>query len=302
MILLGLIAAAAASVAFNVGIVLQAMDARTEPAEEGLRLSLLASLVRRRRWVAGLLLGGVGFGLQILALEWAPFVVVQPMLAAGLLIVLFLGVRMLDERVGRMEIAGVLAICGGIALLAVGTPSSTEHITSEPAVIAVVAGLIAVSLVPYALRGRGRLDSAMFVIVASATAFGASNVATKLLSDGTSKGHWLFALIWLAVAGATGLIALTSEMTALQRRPATVVVPISMGVQTFLPVLLEPIYLTEKWASAPLDGVPLILGLLAVGAGALAISRTKAVSSLVGGEIPDSAAKDPRAATVLHVG
>jgi hypothetical protein len=68
VVALGLLAAAAASVAFNVGVILQAADARQEPAEEGLRLSLLAHLVRRRRWVAGLLLGAVGFGLQVLPL------------------------------------------------------------------------------------------------------------------------------------------------------------------------------------------------------------------------------------------
>src|SRR5256714_3522234 len=136
MVLLGLAAAAAASVAFNVGVVLQARDARREPAEEGLRLSLLAHLLRRKRWLAGFLLGGVGFGLQVAALSWAPFVVVQPVLAAGLLLVLYLGVRMLGERVGRTEIAGVLGITAGIGLLAWGTPAGTESISSEPAVIA----------------------------------------------------------------------------------------------------------------------------------------------------------------------
>src|SRR3989440_3165821 len=130
MVLLGLLAAAAASVAFNVGIVLQALDARREPAEEGLRLSLLAHLLRRKRWLAGFLLGAVGFGLQVLALALAPFVVVQPVLAAGLLLVLYLGVRMLGERVGRAEIAGVIGITGGIALLGWGTPSSTATVSS----------------------------------------------------------------------------------------------------------------------------------------------------------------------------
>ena len=140
-----------------------------------------------------------------------------------------------------------------------------------------------ISVVPFALRGRGRLDSATFVIVASALAFGASNVATKLLSDQVGAGSWLVAMIWLGVAAATGLIALTTEMTALQRRPATFVVPLSFAVQTFLPVLLEPIYLSERWRTAALDGVPLLAGLVLVGVGAVAVARTRAVSALVAG-------------------
>src|SRR3954468_17882184 len=131
MVFLGIAAAVAASVAFNVGIVLQALDAREEPAEEGLRLSLLAHLAHRKRWIAGLLLGALGFGLQVVALGWAPFVVVQPVLAAGLLLVLWLGVRTLGEQVGRAEIAGVLGITCGIGLLAWGTPAGTEKVSSD---------------------------------------------------------------------------------------------------------------------------------------------------------------------------
>jgi drug/metabolite transporter (DMT)-like permease len=280
---LGLIAAAAASVAFNVGVVLQAGDARRQPAEEGLRLSLLAHLARRRRWIAGFLLGGAGFGLQVVALSLVPFVVVQPVLAAGLLLMLYLGVRMLGERVGVGEVAGVLGITAGIGLLAWGTPSGTEAIDSEAAVISVIGTMTLISLAPFALRGRGRLDSATFVIVASALAYGASNVAAKLVSDGAASGSWILVGAWLAVAAATGLIALTTEMTALQRRPATFVVPVSFAIQTFLPVALEPIYLTERWGTAALSGVPLITGLLLVCIGALAVAKTRGVSALVAG-------------------
>jgi hypothetical protein len=72
-------------------------------------------------------------------------------------------------------------------------------------------------------------------------------------------------------------------MTALQRRPATFVVPLSFAVQTFLPVILEPLYLSERWGTAALDGAPLIIGLLLVGIGAVAVAKTRAVSALVAG-------------------
>lgn len=281
MVALGLIAAVGASVAFNVGIVLQAADARREPAEEGLRLSLLAHLARRRRWIAGFLLGGIGFGLQVAALALVPFVVVQPVLAAGLLLMLYLGVRLLGERVGVAEVAGVLGITAGIGLLAWGTPTGTEAVDSEAAVISVMGAMAVISLIPFALRGR--LDSATFVIVASALAYGTSNIATKLVSDGAVSGAWILVGAWLAVAAVTGLVGLTAEMTALQRRPATFVVPVSFAIQTFLPVVLEPIYLTERWGTAALGGVPLIVGLLLVCLGAVAVAKTRAVSALVAG-------------------
>src|SRR5436190_17859557 len=49
----GLLLAVLASVLFNAAIVVQAMEAREVPSEHGLRLSLLACLVRRRRWLGG---------------------------------------------------------------------------------------------------------------------------------------------------------------------------------------------------------------------------------------------------------
>jgi drug/metabolite transporter (DMT)-like permease len=279
---LGIATAAAASAALNAGVVLQALDAREAPADERLRVALLLHLVRRKRWIAGFLLISMGFGLQLLALAWAPFVVVQPMLAAGLLLVLYLGVRILGERIGLGQIVGVMGIIGGIALLAWGTPAGTETVRSQLAVISVIALLSVAALAPFALRGRGRLDSATFVIVASGLAFGAGNIATKLISDSLSDDLWLPALIWYLVVVATVVIAFITEMTALQLRPATLVVPLTLSVQTFLPVLLEPLYLSERWGTAALGGVPLIAGLAFMLFGSVVVARTRAVSGLVG--------------------
>jgi drug/metabolite transporter (DMT)-like permease len=289
VLLIGLGAALLASALYNVGSALQALDAREAPSEEGLRLKLLTRLVRHRRWVIGLLLGALGFPLQVAALAKAPFVLVQPALAAGLLLLLLVGSRVLKERVGPGEIASVLAICGGIALLAWGAPAHTETVRSTADIVAVIGLFSALALVPFLLR-NGRLDSTMLVIVGSALGFGASNIATKLVSDGFAASHLVLAGVWLVVALVTGVAATVTEMTALQRRPATIVVPISFGVQTFLPVLAEPLYLREEWRSGAAGGMPLLLGLLLVLAGALALTRTRTVSALaVGLETPDLA-------------
>jgi drug/metabolite transporter (DMT)-like permease len=218
----------------------------------------------------------------VLALAYAPFVVVQPALAVGLLVLLALGKRMLGERVGFVELAGVIGIVGGIALLAWGAPAHSEQVRGDASAVSVLAVMGVLALTPFALRG-GRLDSAMFVIVGSALGFGASNIATKLVSDGTAGSHYLAVALWVAVAAALGVVATITEMTALQRRRATTVIPISFALQTFLPVLIEPLYLREHWTTAALAGVPLVLGLLLVLAGALSLTRAPAVSELAAG-------------------
>ena len=100
MFAVGVVSALVASALFNIGIALQGIEARAAPRSQSLRPSLVGTLLRRPRWFFGLVLGIVGIGPQVLALSTAPFVVVQTVLAAGLLLLLVLGVRVFGESVG----------------------------------------------------------------------------------------------------------------------------------------------------------------------------------------------------------
>jgi drug/metabolite transporter (DMT)-like permease len=277
---LGLAAAFVASVLFNVGIALQGIEARDTPKSLGLRVSLLGQLLRRRRWLAGWVLGIVGIGPQVVAFGYAPFVVVQPALASGLLVLLFLGARTFKERVTHWEIAGVLGIIGGVTLVAWGAPPHTETHRAGLAVIAVFAGLSACGLAPFALRGT-RFDTGMLAIVASGCGFGATNIATKLMSD--DVGHLANAAAWAVVGLFMGVAATITGMTAFQRRRATTVVPVSTAVQTFLPIVLEPLFLREQWSGAEFLGLPIVVGLLLALVGTVAVSRNEGLGRLASG-------------------
>ena len=279
MFWIGLTAALVASALFNVGIALQGLEARGAPKKLSLRVSLLTLLFRRKRWVIGWVLGVVGIAPQVLAFADAPFVVVQPALASGLLILLFIGSRMFDEHVDWVEVVGVSAIIGGVALVAWGAPPHTEAHRSGAAVIAVVAALSAIGLLPFVVRGT-RWDTGMGSIIASGAGFAASNVATKLLSDDIGTGHYVIAAAWGVVGVMSGIAATITGMTAFQRRRATTVVPVSTSVQTFLPIVLEPFFLREHWTSAKFGGAPIGVGLLIALVGTIVVSRTKAVSDL----------------------
>lgn len=283
MLVVGLLCGIAASVLFNVGIALQAFEARSAPAEEGLRVSLLTDLLRRPRWVAGLLLGALGVPLEIVAFAGAPFVVVEPILACGLLVLLAAGTRLLGERLSAGVFLGVFAIIAGTALIAWGAPPHNEQHRGAAAVIAVMVLLVLASLVPFVLRGT-RWDNALVPNLGSACGFAATNVAAKLMADDIGGGHYPEAVGWLLVAAFAGVAATVSGMTALQRRPATTVVPISTAVQTFLPVALEPLFLTESWRAAGFGGGVLLAGILVLLLGTVVVARTRSVSTLAGAD------------------
>src|ERR1700679_581034 len=137
MLAAGLIAGIVASVLFNLGIALQAIEARRTPREEGLRVSLIGDLLHRRLWLTGLGVEWVGVPLEILAFAWAPFVVVQPLLACGLLVLLAVARRLLGEMPTVDGWIGVGAIIVGIGLIAWGAPGEQDTHRAAAAVIAV---------------------------------------------------------------------------------------------------------------------------------------------------------------------
>jgi drug/metabolite transporter (DMT)-like permease len=276
----GAASAVAASVLFNAGLVLQALEARREPVELGLRLRLVLVLVRRWRWTLGLLLGLAGVGPQVLALSLAPFEVVQPALTLGLLLVLAVGLRTFGERVDAGMWLGVAAIIGGVAVVAFGVPEHAETHRGGVTVISVVVGPAAFSLLPFAVRGS-RLDGGMLTMLASGAGFATTNIATKLLSDDIGAGHYGNAAAWAVVALSAGIAATVTGMTAFQRVPATVVVPTTTARQTYLPILLEPLFLREHWSTAPLHGGALAAGMVVACAGTVVVARAPSLGGVI---------------------
>src|SRR4051794_9354089 len=122
----GVASAAVAAACFDGGLAVQAPDAREVPREHSLHPSLLGRLVRRRRWLAATALAFAGWPFHLLALGLAPLSLVQPTLALGLVLLLYLGHRVLGERVGRTEMLAVAGVGGAVAGLAWAAPPETR--------------------------------------------------------------------------------------------------------------------------------------------------------------------------------
>src|SRR3954454_2603944 len=134
---MGIVAAVIASLLYNTSIALQALEAREVPQEHGLHPSLLGRLLRNRRWLGATALGRLGWRSEIAALLLAPLTVVQPCLASGLLLLLWLGVTRMGERPGRRELIAVAAIVVGIGEVAWAAPArATDHAGSVTIVLA----------------------------------------------------------------------------------------------------------------------------------------------------------------------
>jgi hypothetical protein len=283
-LVLGIAAAVGASTLYSLGIALQAMDAKEAPHSEHLRLALAWRLVRRARWQLGTGLSILGWPLQIVALLLAPLVVVQPALAAGLLVLMFLAQRMLHEHAGRTEYLAMAAIVVGVVGAGLAAPPRhTGHGSENLAITIVLVGLGLAALLPYVLRLLTHPPAGV-TMVGAGLAGGWSGVATKLASDDLAQGHVGLAALWgLSTAAASGLGVL-SEMSALQERPAIQVAPVVFVTQTVIPIVVAPLLFGENFADTPLGGLPLSASLALLVAGAALLARSPLLVALMEGE------------------
>jgi drug/metabolite transporter (DMT)-like permease len=277
---LGIICAIGASALYNTSIALQALEAREVGQEHALRVSLIGRLIRNPRWLVATLIGLLGWPLEIVALLLAPLTVVQPCLASGLVLLLWLGVTRLGERPGRREYGAVAAIVVGVGGIAWAAPErSTSNAGTVP--IAIALGLVAIPiLAPYVLRGW-RNAAGTLAVVAAGFGYAWTAIASKLLTDELSTGSLIVAAVWLGTAAASEGLALLSEMSALGRRPATRVAPVMFAVQVVVPVILAPLIFGESWSETPGGGAALVVAILLVLAGVVSLAGSKAVGAVI---------------------
>jgi drug/metabolite transporter (DMT)-like permease len=291
---LGIVAAVGASVLYNTSIALQALEARGVAHEHSLRPSLLGRLARNRRWLVATGIGLAGWPLEIVALLLAPLTVVQPCIASGLILLLWLGATRLGERPGRREAAAVGAIMIGVIGIALAAPRrSTDH--ASAVAIATALALVAIPIMsPYVLSGRFRHSPpqrgvkvgwgngiALLAVVSAGCGYAWTSIASKLLTDELAAGTAIVGLAWLGTVAASEGLALLSEMSALQRRPATHVAPTMFAVQVLVPVVLAPLIFEESWGSTPLHGAVLVASMALAVAGTVLLAGSRAVGAVI---------------------
>ncbi len=280
---LGVAAALAAAAMYNAGIAVQAGEARRTTPGQSLRMSLLGQLAVRSRWLAGTLMVTLGWALQAFALLILPLTLVQPTLAAGLLILLFIGARFLGERVGPREVLGVLAIVAGIVVLAVAAPDRVVVESNWKNAGATFAVLLVVAAAPYLLRRTGRSRN-LLVVLTAGLAYGWAGVATKFIADAASSAEWVTLVFWTLATAAAAVVGLLNEMSALQTRPATQVGPIMLVVDILVALAGAWALAGETWATTPLGGLLLGAAVVVIVAGAATLAASPAVAAVTHGE------------------
>jgi drug/metabolite transporter (DMT)-like permease len=190
--------------------VLELTEAEQVPDEYALRVGLMTRLVRRPRWLLGLLCDVFGYISQAAALALAAVVFVEPILALAIVISLILGAAMTHRRLRPGDWVSAAVLSGGLALFLYEVPPTGGHefVPTDRAVIAgPITAAVIVACIAAAKPSRGA-PRAAFLGVAAGISFGAAAVLTKgvvhYLSDGIFAWipHWeSYALAAASIGG-----------------------------------------------------------------------------------------------------
>lgn len=263
--------------------VLQQRGAAAQPAEDALRLTLLARLLQNRVWLLGLGCDVVGYVLQFIALGHGPLVIVQPLLVCGLLFALPIGAAWAGRRLRRRDWLAAVLVCAGLAVfLGVAEPAAGHSDVSSVAWVALLAstGGAALLLVGLSL-GRHPWQRAVLLSAAAGVVYGASAALTKTSSHLLDAGvfhlvdHWQPYVLLVAAVG--GMVLAQS---AFQAGSLDASLPMMTVVDPIVSIVIGAVAFGETISSGPPAVVLEVIALIAMSGGVFLLARAEAVRSV----------------------
>ena len=251
---LAVLLALAGSACYAVAAVTQQRAAAQLAAGRAFDPGVLVRLGRRPAWLAGLAAVIAGFALQAAALGLGRLVVIEPVLASGLLFALALAAWRDRRPLRRAEWAAAVAVVAGLAVFrTAGQPTGGQR-TAGVAVLVVAAGA-AVGLTALSVILAGRFTGsrrALLFGVGGGVAAGATDALVKTVAV-LAAGHVLapFADPRLYVLIAVGLLAYTIQQNGYRAAGLAAFLPAFAVIEPIIGALLGLIIYHERVRGGP---------------------------------------------------
>jgi hypothetical protein len=204
-VLVSTMAAVAAAALFGVTTNLQRMAASAVPVEAGGAGHLVGRLIRNPRWLLAGVLGGVALALHAAALVGGSVMVVQSVMALGLLFALALEAGRERRRPWPGEVAGAALVMTGVAaVVAISRPDGQDRVMGPWSLLACSAVVLAALLALARTRsGVGHRWQARVLAAAGGACFAVDAVFLKGLAAVGDQAWQVLAVGSAAVPGAS---------------------------------------------------------------------------------------------------
>ncbi len=259
--------------------VLQQHEAEQVPDEQALRPSLLFSLARRGRWLAGLGVDAGGYATYAAALAIGAVSFVQPIISVSIPISLLLGARLYHRQLLRFDMVAAFLLCAGVAMFLYETDPASG-LSVAPFGRWMIAGPVCLAVFALCVgsaRVVGAASRAALLGVAAGTSFAVGAVLTKSFVDYLGQGVFAWVPHWepyaMAACSITGFLVVQS---AFQTGSLGASVGGMGAAQPVVAVVLGVVLLDERVdIASPFHGVVVLLSLVAAITGILALARAE---------------------------
>lgn len=268
-----------AALLFGVGTVLQQRAAMKVSDEDAVKAGLLVQLAKKPVWIAGIVVDGLGFVAQAVALAIGRLVIVQPLLATSVVFALPLGAKLDKRRLTKGEILGAAAVVGGVgAFVVVANP---EGGVDNPSLgVWLVAGAVCAAVsaaLVLAARGRSKGLKAALLGSAAGILFALSAALTKVVADQLDGGifeifvHWhVYALL------VVGWVSMTLSSQALQTGALAPAAATQMSLDPVASLLLGTLAFDERLHTTAIGYALALIGFVVMIVGLVVLSKSQA--------------------------
>lgn len=275
-----------ASLMFGVASVADQHSTKLVQQRKALSPRIFADLAKHPLWLASV--GGtlLGFALQVLALNYGPLALVEPLLACGLIFAVLIN-SYLRKRFDPILLGGVAGTAAGIAgFLIIANPSAGRTHVGFFTVLPLGAGLFAALTACLAVSRRSATLKPLALALACGICYGVAAFLVKLVISDAGAGIGALLTDWpiyaLAVVGPLGFLLNENAFQS-----GTLLAPVLSIITVCDPVI--SVTLGWFWLGEQLSGTPAgiageILSLMLMSAGVVVIAHRaqKLVPSLPG--------------------
>jgi drug/metabolite transporter (DMT)-like permease len=270
---IGIPLALLATTSYSFGLILEKRALGQLP-EIDLRhvVRVVMRLVTYPAWLGGFALMLTGLACQTAVLTFEPVSVVQPVLSAGVVLVLVLSRLVLRERLGGGELWCVLAVAVAVILLALSATgaSGTVGHHANPAAMAAVAipsALIGLLIGASSLGRTSRHHAPVKGIsfgLGTGLLYGVASLGTKGMAGLLHRHDAALALVtspYLYLFGCCTVIAMLIYQAGLQACRASIIIPVSNITGSVYFIIAGTLLFHEQLPSSP---VKLVLRLASI--------------------------------------
>jgi hypothetical protein len=271
--------AAAAALIFALANNLQRGAASVVPLEVGGPVRLVLRLFTRPRWLFGSTLALAALGLHAVALARGGVILVQAVLATGLIAAVTIEAAQERTWLRGGELGGAVVLVGGVTLLlGWGRPGGGRPVDLSVQLIA-AAGLAVVAVIGLTasrMHHRVRL-SAVVMGGAAGACFALDAMFLKGVANWTDDLDALPAMISLGGFVVASVFGNLIVQRAFQRAPLRLVLPTVTAADPICAFVIGRVLLNERLEGGAGAGTAVVVGLCAMVAGiALTITRGRA--------------------------